>query len=111
VYIERAASHDLLLVLLLSPRGLLLCGARLLSRLSAEGFTDTRRQVASTGRVAMPDFSYWRDMAGEYLRLAEVCKDRPAMALMWTELADAHFRAISELQAKKTSAHHRRSGL
>jgi hypothetical protein len=37
VWLERAASHDLLLVLLLSS------GARPLSRLSAEGFTDYRR--------------------------------------------------------------------
>jgi hypothetical protein len=44
----------------------------------------------------MSDFSYWRDLAGEYLRLAEVCKDTP-MALAWTELAGAYSRAISEL--------------
>jgi hypothetical protein len=44
VWLERAASHDLLLVLLLS-------GARSLSRLSAEGFTDYRRSAVSTGRV------------------------------------------------------------
>jgi hypothetical protein len=47
---ERAASHDLLLVLLLSHRVLLLSHrARSLSRLSAEGFTDRgARSVVDT---------------------------------------------------------------
>ena len=99
--------HDLLSVPLLSPRVLLLSsGVRSLSRLSAGEFTDYRRSgVVSTGACTTSDFSYWRDLAGEYLRLAEACKDTP-MALVWTELAGAYSRAISELEtleAAKTS--------
>jgi hypothetical protein len=42
VYTERAASHDLL-VLLLSPRALLLSLRVLLSSFHAAGFTDNRQ--------------------------------------------------------------------
>jgi hypothetical protein len=62
----------------------------------------------------MPQFSYWRDKADQYHRLAEACKDAPAMAFAWAALADAHSRAVSELEgleAKKTPVHRRTASL
>jgi hypothetical protein len=49
----------------------------------------------------MTDFSYWREKAAEYVRLAKDCSD-PLTAEWMTKLASVYLAAAEDIEAKSS---------